>query len=288
LIKDYDLNIQYKPGKANAVADALNRKTSPPTLNALIADFERMDISYCYAGVTKVETQLVLSSSIPELVLEVQQQDRLLLDVRKCIHEGKVGDFTLDASGAVRFRGRLCVPQKSQVKEDILKEAHRTRYTVHSGENKMYQDLKKTYWWKRMKIDVAKYVASCGICQRVKAEHKSPAGKLQSLEVPMWPWDDIAMDFVVGLPRSPRGRDTIWVVVDRLSKVAHFIPIRSTSTAGDLAPIYMREIVRLHGVPRTIVSDRDAKFVSKLWDSLQKALGTTLRMSTAFHPQTDG
>ena len=111
-------------------------------------------------------------------------------------------------------------------------------------------------------------MASCGICQRVKAEHKSPAGKLQSLEVPMWPWDDIAMDFVVGLPHSPRGRE----VVDRLSKVVHFIPIRSTSIAGDLAPIYMREIVRLHGVPHTIVSDRDAKFVSKLWDSLQKAL----------------
>ena len=96
------------------------------------------------------------------------------------------------------------------------------------------------------------------------------------------------MDFVVGLPRSPRGQDTIWVVVDRLSKVAHFIPIRSTSTASDLAPIYMREIVRLHGVPCTVVSDRDAKFVSKLGDSLQKALGTTLRMSTAFYSQTDG
>ena len=96
------------------------------------------------------------------------------------------------------------------------------------------------------------------------------------------------MDFVVGLLRSPRGRDTIWVVVDRLSKVAHFIPIRSTNSAGDLAPIYMREVVRLHGVPRTIVLDRDAKFVSKLWGSLQEALGTTLRMSTAFHPQMDG
>ena len=118
----------------------------------------------------------------------------------------------------------------------------------------------------------------------MKAKHKSPAGKLQSLEVPMWPWDDIVMDFVVGMPRSPRRRNTIWVVVDRLGKVAHFIPIRSTSTAGDLAPIYMQEIVRLHGVPRTIVSDRDAKFVSKLWDSLQKALGTTLRMSTVLTP----
>ena len=145
MIKDYDLNIQYMPGKANVVADALSHKASPPSLNALIADFERMDISYCYAGVTEVETQLILSSAIPEHVLEAQQQDRLLLDVRKCIHEGKVGDFTLDASGAVRFRGRLCVPQRSQVKEDILEEAHRTRYTVHPGDNKMYQDLKKIY-----------------------------------------------------------------------------------------------------------------------------------------------
>jgi hypothetical protein len=88
-----------------------------------------------------------------------------LLDVRKRIHEGKVGDFTLDASGAVQFHGRLCVPQKSQVKEDIFKESHRSRYTVHSGENKMYQDLEKIYRWKRMKVDVAKYVASCGVCQ---------------------------------------------------------------------------------------------------------------------------
>ena len=95
------------------------------------------------------------------------------------------------------------------------------------------------------------------------------------------------MDFVVGLPRSPRGRDTIWVVVDRLSKVAYFILIRSTSTAGDSTPIYMRDIVRLHGVPHTIVLDRDAKFISKLWDSLEKALGTTLSMSIVFHPQTD-
>ena len=127
----------------------------------------RVDISYSYAGVTEIETQLILLSAIPKRVLEAQHQDRLLLDVRKRIHEGKVGDFTLDTSGAVRFRGRLCVPQRSQVKEDILKEAHRVRYTVHPGENKMYQDLKKTYWLEEgeeLKIDAAKYVASCGIC----------------------------------------------------------------------------------------------------------------------------
>jgi hypothetical protein len=207
-----------------------------------------------------------------------------LQQVKKRIREGKAGHFTLDAMGAVRFRGRLCVPQKSHVKEDILREAHRTPYTVHPGENKMYQDLKKSYWWKWMKVDVGKYVASCSVCQQVKVEHRSPAGLLQSLEVPEWPWDDTAMDFVVGLPRTPRGKDAIWVVVDRLSKVAHFIPIRTTNLLSDLAPIYVREIVRLHGVPKTIVSDRDAKFVSKFWESLQNALGTELRLSTAFHP----
>ena len=138
--------------------------------------------------------------------------------MKKRISEGRVGDFTLDASGAIRFRGRLCVPQKAKLKDDILREAHRSPYTVHLGENKMYQDLKKSYWWKRMKVDVARFVASCGICQRVKAERKRPAGKLQSLEVPLWPWDDVTMDFVVGLPRTPKGKDSIWIVVDRLSK----------------------------------------------------------------------
>jgi hypothetical protein len=171
------------------------------------------------------------------------------------------------------------------VKEDILREAHRTPYSVHPGENKMYQDLKKIYWWKRLKVDVAKYVASCSVCQQEKAEHKRPPGLLQPPEVPMWTWDDIAMDFVVGLPRTPRGKDAIWVVVDRLSKVAHFIPIRTTISATDLAPLYVREIVRLHGVLKTIFSDREANFVSMFWESLQSALVTQLRLSMAFDPR---
>jgi len=113
-----------------------------------------------------------------------------------------------------------------------------------------------------MKLDVAKYVASCGVCQQVKAEHKRPAGLLQPLEIPEWKWEHITMDFIVGLPRSPRGKDAIWVVVDRLTKSAHFIPMKTTNSAQELVPLYLKEIVRLHGMPKSIVSDRDSKFVS--------------------------
>ena len=222
-----------------------------------------------------------------ERIRQAQEQDRLLMQAARRVREGRVGPFTIDGTGIVRFQGRLCVPQKAQVKDDILKEAHRTPYTVHPGETKMYHDLKQNFWWKRMNVDVAKYVASCGVFQQVKAEYKSTAGKLQSLEVPKWIWEDITMDFFVGLPRTPREKDAIWVVVDRLSKSAHFIPIRTTNTASQLAPIYTREIIRLHGVSKTIIADRDAKFTSKFWESLQTALGTEIRFSTAFHPQTD-
>ena len=149
------------------------------------------------------------------------------------------------------------MPQKAEVKMDILREAHRTPYTVHPGETKMYRDLKQSFWWKRMKVDIAKYVASCGICQKVKAEHQRPAGLLKPLEIPEWKWENITMDFVVGLPRSPRGKDAIWVVVDRLTKVAHFIPMNNKNSAIDLVPLYIKEIVRLHDVPKSIVSDHD-------------------------------
>jgi len=139
-----------------------------------------------------------------------------------------------------------------------------------------------------MKVDIAKYVASCGVCQQVKAEHKKPAGLLKPLEIPEWKWEHITMDFVVGLPRSPRGNDAIWVVVDRLTKCAHFISMKTKNSAPDLVPLYIREVVRLHGVPKSIISDRDPKFVSNFWQRLQNALGTKHTLSTAFHPQTDG
>jgi hypothetical protein len=288
LISDYDLTIQYHPEKANVVADALSRTGVPKIAMPLVTDLERLGVSFCYVGTVHKETQLLIQSPILERVREAQLHDCLIQEVRKRIADGRPREYSIDEHDVVRFRGRLCVPQKSDVKMDILREAHRTPYTVHPGETKMYRDLKLSFWWKRMKVDVAKYVASCGVCQQVKAEHKRPAGLLQPLEIPKWKWEHITMDFVVGLPRSPRGKDAIWVVVDRLTKSAHFIPMKTTNSSQELVPLYLKEVVRLHGMPKSIVSDRDSKFISKFWQSLHDAMGTKLSLSVAFHPQTDG
>jgi hypothetical protein len=152
----------------------------------------------------------------------------------------------------------------------------------------MYQDLKECYWWPDMKKDVAEYVAKCGVCQQVKVEHQKPAGPLQPLLIPQWKWEDISMDFVSGLPKKKRGNNVIWVIVDRLTKSALFLPMRKTDSIDKLAQFYVNEVIRLHGVPVSIVSDRDPRFTSRLWPSIQRALGTRLNLSIAFHPQTDG
>ncbi|XP_071683404.1 uncharacterized protein [Lolium perenne] len=167
-------------------------------------------------------------------------------------------------------------------------EAHETPYSIHPGNTKMYMGLKERFWWNNMKRDIAEYIAKCDVCSRVKAEHQKPAGLLQPLKVPEWKWDQIGMDFITGLPRTKSGYDSIWVIVDRLTKVAHFMPMKTTYTSAKLADIYMKRIVCLHGVPNSIVSDRGTQFTSHFWKQLHEFLGTRLEFSTAFHPQTDG
>ena len=169
-----------------------------------------------------------------------------------------------------------------------MEEGHNTPYSVHPGGDKLYKDLKKVYWWPRMKREVAEFVAKCLTCQKVKFEHRRPQGTVQPLEIPGWKWDCISMDFVTCLPKSKNNNDTIWVVVDRLTKSAVFIPMRETWKMEQLAKAYIKYVVRLHGVPKDIVSDRDSRFLSKFWKSVQENFGTTLKMSTAFHPATDG
>ena len=145
----------------------------------------------------------------------------------------------------------------TELKNEILQEAYNSRFSIHLGSTKMYQDLKQNFWWPNMKGEVAEWVARCYTCQKVKAEHQRPSGLIQPLKILEWKWENIAMDFIVGLSRMKSGHDAIWVIVDRLTKSAHFLPINERSSLDRFVHLYVREIVLRHDVPESIVSDRD-------------------------------
>ncbi|GJS58583.1 putative reverse transcriptase domain-containing protein [Tanacetum coccineum] len=165
---------------------------------------------------------------------------------------------------------------------------HTSRYSIPPGADKMYHDLRDLYWWPGMKRDIAEYVSKYLTCSKIKVEHQKPSRILQQPEIPEWKWAKITMDLITKLPRSSNGYDAIWVIVNRLTKSAHFLPIREDYKTKKLARIYINEIVARHGVPMSIISDRDGRFASHLWQALQKVLGTKLHMSTDYHHETDG
>nr|GEX79208.1 putative reverse transcriptase domain-containing protein [Tanacetum cinerariifolium] len=170
----------------------------------------------------------------------------------------------------------------------ILNEAHKSRYFVHPGSDKMYHDLRDVYWWPGMRRDIVIYVSKYLTCAKVKAKHQRPSGLLQHPEIPEWKWDKITMDFITKLPRSRSGHDATWVIVDRLTKSAHFLAIREDFSTEKLARLYIDVIMTRHGVPVLIISDRHGRFTLHFWQMAQKELGTRLDLSTAYHPQTDG
>jgi hypothetical protein len=217
-----------------------------------------------------------------------QLDDVGIQKIKESMKQGEAPDFTEDDQGTVWFKGQLCVPETGDLRETILGEAHDSAYSIHPCSTKMYQDLKQRYWWYGMKRDVSAHVALCDTCHRVKAEHQRPAGLLQPLKVPEWKWEEMGMDFIVGLPQTRDGYDSIWVIVDRLTKVAHFNPVKNTYTRAKLAELYMSKIVCLHGVPKKIVLDRGTQFTSHFWGKLHESMDTKLNFSSAYHPQTDG
>ncbi|GJY87901.1 putative nucleotidyltransferase, ribonuclease H [Tanacetum coccineum] len=205
--------------------------------------------------------------------------------IRKDIPKEKLEPRT---DGTLCLNGRSWLPCYGDLRTVIMHESHKSKYSTHLGSDKMYQDMKKLYWWPNMKADITTYVRKCLTCAKVKAEHQRPSGLLVQPEIPQWKWDNITMDFVTKLPKSSQGYDTIWVIVDRLTKSAIFVPMRETDPMEKLARMYLKEVVTRHGIPVSIICDRDPRFASNFWRSLQKALGTSLDISTAYHPQTDG
>jgi hypothetical protein len=190
--------------------------------------------------------------------------------------------------GLLTYRSRLYILDYDNMKRFILDELHKRPYTGHPGYQKMITAIRKQFYWHGLKKDIAEYLAKCIEFQQVKAEHQHPPGLLQPLPISEWKWETISMYFITGLPTSTKQNDTIMVVVDKLSKSSHFIPIKSTCKAIDIANVFLKEIFKLHGMPKEIVSDRDTKFTSNFWKSLMVGLDTKLFFSTTYHPQTNG
>jgi hypothetical protein len=232
--------------------------------------------------------QLKLESVLLQKIIDAQRSDKGTKHIHEKMKASKANYFRKDDQGIVWFNNHIVVPKDDDVRQQILDEAHLSRYSIHPGSTKMYHDLKQHYWWTKMKIEIARYVAKCDTYRRVKAIHMKTAGPLQSLPIPTWKWEDISMDFIVGLPRKAKGFDSIWVIIDRLTKIAHFLPVKTDHPVAVNAQLYIARILSLYGVPKTIVSDSGPQFVSKFWEALHKSLGTKLLHSSAYHPQTSG
>jgi hypothetical protein len=185
------------------------------------------------------------------------------------------------------FKGnQLCIP-KFSMRDNLLKENHSRGLDGHFGHDKKNSQLSSSYYWPGMRIEVIKFMNICRICQHAKGKRQN-TGLYQPLPKPERPWYAISMDFVLGLPRTQRGCDSIFVVVDRFLNMAHFIPCHKTSDATHVANLFFKEVVQLHGLPKSIVSDRDTKFVGHFWRTLWKKLNTDLSFISSYHPQTYG
>lgn len=276
-ILELDVDIVWKKGVDNLVADALSRS---PALAA-------------------TTSQLVIDPEFLTSIKDGYKEDTFFADILDTLKLGsvppkmktRVDKFVLK-EGLLYFKpgdgDRLCIPSSLKLRTQILHDNHDSMTAGHLGRDRTFEVLSRNYYWPGMYRDVSEYVRTCDSCQKVKTPARQPPGLLNPLEIPNQKWQGVSMDFIVGLPMTDAGFDAIMVVVDRLSKMTHLTPMKTTATAEEVANLFFTNIFRLHGLPVSIVSDRDSKFISDFWQSLFAALDVKLKMSTAFHPQTDG
>ncbi|KAL4569307.1 hypothetical protein LXL04_024943 [Taraxacum kok-saghyz] len=262
----YQFTITYKPGKDNRVADSLSR----------IQDGELH---------MAVSTPLWLDN---DKLLTGSDQDPYIQRVTKALLADPLSYPSLSLNNARLYHnGRPVIPSTSRWIPELIREFHSSPIGGHSGFYRTYRRLASQIYWAGMTKTVKDFVRSCDICQRYKASTLSPNGLLQPLPIPQRIWEDISLDFITGLPKS-KGYEVVLVVVDRLSKYCHFVPLKRPFTAKLLAEVFLREIIRLHGIPKSVLSDRDPLFFSTFWKEVFTLQGSTLKFSSAYHPETDG
>ncbi|GJW91705.1 putative reverse transcriptase domain-containing protein [Tanacetum coccineum] len=268
-LSDYDCEIRYHPGKANVVADDLSQKERSKALQvrALV---------------------MTISLNLPKRIQYAQSEAKKEENFINEDMHGMINKIEPRTDRTLCLNNQSWIPRLGDLRALIMHESHKSKYSIHPGSDKMYQDLKKLYSWPNIKAEIANYVSKCLTCAKVKVENQKSSGLLVQQEILQWKWENIMMDFVTKLLKTGTSQDTIWVIVNRLTKFAHFLPMREDDTLEKLTRQYLKEVVSRHGVLVSIISDRNGRFTSHFWKSLNKALGTRLDMSTAYHPQTDG
>ena len=219
-------------------------------------------------------------------IFEASKRDAAYLKVLR--EPRRAGSFTVRNGLLYHQPDRLCVPADRSLRTRLLQECHDAPLAGHLGKDKTIELVKRRFYWSGMDADITQYVTSCDACQRNKPSQQMKMGPLKPLPVPSRPWQQFSMDLITQLPRSRSGNDAIVVYVDKLTKMAHYVATRTNVTAPELARITIREVIRLHGISESILSDRDPRFTAHFWKAFWSLIGTTLTMSTAFHPQTDG
>jgi hypothetical protein len=199
---------------------------------------------------------VTLASMLRGEFIVAQSSDEGVTHIKRRLTEGDpmVDCFHVDDEGTLWFKDHLVVPKNHELRKKIFDEVHTSKYSIHPGSTKMYHDLKAQFWWTRMKCETAHYVVECDTCRRVKADHMRHARLLQPLNIPAWKWEDINMDVILGLSLSTRKFDSIWVIIDRFTKSAHFILVQTSYRAEKYSKLYITRILCLHGVPKTIIS----------------------------------
>jgi len=291
VIANFDFDIEYVEGKTNVVADGLSRRHDhQPQLQSSQQLLQLRILN---------QTNDAKAQPVPHRINALTQ---LLLDIHTSMKSDATYQRWLKSPPAALRKAhlkiirsylyhdgdRLYIPDNAALKTRIIEECHDVPTSGHLGKDKTIEQVKRRFYWPRMDKEIQVYVTGCDACQRNKPSHQAKLGLHQALPIPEQPWQVVSLDLITQLPRSKAGHDAIVVFVDKLTKMVHYVATTTTVTAPRLANLFLHEVVRLHGVPQTLLSDRDPRFTAHFWRSLWQQLGTTLAMSTAFHPQTDG